>query len=531
MKKILVMLICICTIIVSIPASASAQTEAYTGEFRKISTDGTWKVNSVKPKNASESSVLITLLARDVIDSVNYFATGMCSIDNFNPEKAEVTVYAYEGMEDGSNYSETHELNVKYNEPDKKITAAVAQIAEKLVYPYSASYKNYYSLEDMNLINYYYYTAGDLDITRPGISIDLPMNFAEDIRQIAGGANVYVKMDVREGGSNIFQDALFLHDVTGPVGFYYDGALCYVTDESKAMTFAAKHVLYVPDDADNYMEAAKERLASYLGEGNFSISLGGTLESLSYEDDFGNIIDFNDFDWFDENKLADDNYYKITLNGNEFEFLLYKVPAEEIQEPTFMGMDIESGIIVYSDDTTIPLDAAVSTEKVQSDEIEKAVKTDEYVAYDISLFSRCAGRSIDKSTSDDFNVHIPIPADMEGEDLAVYYVDDSGNSTKYDVNIENGYAVFDTDHFSTYVLAENVADTPDGNGSAASGNDQATPDNNGANDDKADNSNIPATNDSRNAALWLVIMAISAAIFTVIKARQRNLYSTAKRDK
>lgn len=456
MRKKLIAFLCVVMVLMSIPNFAFAEQEEYTGEFRKISTDGTWEVNSIKPKNASESSTLISILARDFIDTANYYGHGICSRENFDPEKAEVTVYSYESLEPGQPvYNETHDLQITYNEPDKEIVNAVENIAEKMkIYSVETgnSFDNAYYLEDMNLINYFF-TSKNPYFSQTGTSPDLAMNYTEDIMQATGGANVYVKMDVRAGGSNNLKDACFIQDVVGPVAIYYNGMPCYVTDESQAMSFVARNVLYVPDDADNYMEAAKERLASYLGEGNFSISLGGTLESLSYEDEFGNIMDFNSYEIFDESKLADDNYYKITLNGNEFDFILYKVPKEEIKEPTFMGMNLESGITVYSNDTLIPLDTAVSTERVQSEQIKEAVKTDKYVAYDISLFSRGADRSIEKATNGGFSVHMPIPADLMGKDLTVYHVDDNGKSTEYEVSIENGYAVFNTDHFSTYVLA------------------------------------------------------------------------------
>ena len=36
----------------------------------------------------------------------------------------------------------------------------------------------------------------------------------------------------------------------------------------------------------------------------------------------------------------------------------------------------------------------------------------------------------------------------------VYYVDENNNKEEYEVTIENGYAVFNTNHFSIYTLAE-----------------------------------------------------------------------------
>ena len=69
-----------------------AATEVYTGEFRKITTDGTWEVNSVKPKTAGEADALLASLVKDVIDTDNYEGWGYCDYENFDPEKATVSI-------------------------------------------------------------------------------------------------------------------------------------------------------------------------------------------------------------------------------------------------------------------------------------------------------------------------------------------------------------------------------------------------------------------------------------------------------
>lgn len=60
MRKILTLLLLLVLVVTAVPALAFADdepaaTEVYTGEFRKITTDGTWEVNSVKPKTAGEA--------------------------------------------------------------------------------------------------------------------------------------------------------------------------------------------------------------------------------------------------------------------------------------------------------------------------------------------------------------------------------------------------------------------------------------------------------------------------------------------
>lgn len=51
-------------------------------------------------------------------------------------------------------------------------------------------------------------------------------------------------------------------------------------------------------------------------------------------------------------------------------------------------------------------------------------------------------------------VYIPVPNDVDGEKYKVFHLDDLGNATDMNAVYENGYMVFQTDHFSYYALVE-----------------------------------------------------------------------------
>lgn len=58
------------------------------------------------------------------------------------------------------------------------------------------------------------------------------------------------------------------------------------------------------------------------------------------------------------------------------------------------------------------------------------------------------------------NVTLPIPDGLStsnGKKIAVYRIEDDGTLTGCDTTTENGYVTFATDHFSTYVIAEETA--------------------------------------------------------------------------
>jgi hypothetical protein len=53
-----------------------------------------------------------------------------------------------------------------------------------------------------------------------------------------------------------------------------------------------------------------------------------------------------------------------------------------------------------------------------------------------------------------FEVRIPISEKFKGKNLIVYYVNDNGDIDEHKVSIKENFAVFNTDHFSIYTLAE-----------------------------------------------------------------------------
>ncbi len=58
-------------------------------------------------------------------------------------------------------------------------------------------------------------------------------------------------------------------------------------------------------------------------------------------------------------------------------------------------------------------------------------------------------------------VKIPVPVGYDFETVSVYYVDTNGAETKIDSHYESGYIIFETDHFSEYVLVDESSETTD----------------------------------------------------------------------
>lgn len=122
-------------------------------------------------------------------------------------------------------------------------------------------------------------------------------------------------------------------------------------------------------------------------------------------------------------------------------------------------MDYNTNIKVTSTDANVPLDTIVSISTVKNNEIEKAIGTNVYAAYDISLYSDAKQAKITKLDNGKFLVSVPVPGILQDKNITVYYINSEGKLEEHVATAEDGVATFETDHFSTYVLAEKVSNT------------------------------------------------------------------------
>lgn len=109
--------------------------------------------------------------------------------------------------------------------------------------------------------------------------------------------------------------------------------------------------------------------------------------------------------------------------------------------------------------SNIPLDTSLTVKNVNDSSIKGKIGTENYKSYDISLYSNAKGTKIEKLENGKFTVKIPVPTELNGKELVVYYIKTTGEKEEHEVTIKDGYAVFTTDHFSTYTLAEKVSNT------------------------------------------------------------------------
>lgn len=132
--------------------------------------------------------------------------------------------------------------------------------------------------------------------------------------------------------------------------------------------------------------------------------------------------------------------------------------------------------------------------------------------FDLKLFSNSLNDYITELENGYFAVKIPVTEKFKNGNLVVYYVTDDGKVEEHEVTLTDGYAVFTTNHFSVYTLAEKVTESepikdPENNNNNNTVENGETENNN--NNAKAD---VPKTGD--NIITYVIIFLASAVALT-----------------
>lgn len=406
--------------------------------LNKIAPNGVWTINAAKPNGeeaVDKSESLLTTLANNMELPKGYEIQAWCNGgDNINTESVHLNI-CYNGR-----ILLEKDVEAKWNEPSKEVGDSVAPVINKIADKIDDDNleETGFILNDLYLINY-------LNVEDEEINDNLALNFAKDLIELTNGSNMSYEFDFRCGNSgNGLHSAL-----GGNVVVYYND----VPVDTTKIALNYVNVIYVPKDTADSDEAriaaALKRITDYLGTNKgISMTKGGTLESISEVDYHWNARKF-----FDET-TSGTNYYNLTINGRTYKFVICKKDASELETPKYVGTDVLSNITITSDNTTIPLDTAVTVKKVENNTIKEALGTDVYAAYDISLYSNAKQAKIEKIKDGVFKVSVPVPENLKDKNITVYYINSEGEKEEHKATVTDGIATFETDHFSTYVLAE-----------------------------------------------------------------------------
>ena len=106
--------------------------------------------------------------------------------------------------------------------------------------------------------------------------------------------------------------------------------------------------------------------------------------------------------------------------------------------------------ITYTDENFDKAVDIVVTEDKTTANIVLADEYENFKAYDISLLAD--GNKVQPNGK--VAVKLPLPVGYNVASIAVYYISDSGEKTIIDSKVENGFVIFETNHFSVYAIVD-----------------------------------------------------------------------------
>jgi predicted nucleic acid-binding Zn-ribbon protein len=302
---------------------------------------------------------------------------------------------------------------------------------------------NKFEATDVELLNYLLY-GGSL------------ANYTSSFKNQLSNYNFVSEIDQRGGAAGPFN--------TAAIGFYratYNGTIYAIKD---FIEINAPHIIYIPDDATNKVEAVKNRLKDIFGDDASKLKVTESTDTINElltafgEDTVG--AQGDETYLIIENNNEDCYYY-----GMQMFFAVVKDSSKVNNTVSFKSSDLLTNVTVETD-SDIPLDTIVGVNHITSGDsynnIISVLAVEDGEVFEINLNSIAQKRNITKLENGKFLVKIPVPSKYEGKALIVYYVDEDNNITPYEVTVSDGYATFETDHFSTYTLTTTVANPATG---------------------------------------------------------------------
>ena len=121
------------------------------------------------------------------------------------------------------------------------------------------------------------------------------------------------------------------------------------------------------------------------------------------------------------------------------------------------GIKLDTNTDAVPENTTLVVNTITSGDTyINAQTVLNGTVSKMYV-YDISLKSE----GVEIQPNGKVKISIPVPSDVDTSKLVIYRITDNGEKIEYTATIETidgiKYATFETDHFSTYVLAEKTA--------------------------------------------------------------------------
>lgn len=539
-KRVLSILLALAMICMLVPTTVFAADDMHPELAAILNDEGKLELDYIQPDKTNNSDVILNSICNEYNDfryyegaDLGYPNVGYTYHLNFSEDYSTVLIELYEVGWDENGYYAGDSAITKIDEQTIEVVwaeynpDAMDLIEEKMAtFPAEKDHFEITVLEYLNVLRYVdSYEEVPLAECSSELKAFFDNKFSFSFRPGLGESWMYF---TKEGGDILVQ---------------YDGAPYYVWPD--IMYAQLKWALYIPegtaDTVESWTAAAQKVLDDYFGEG---------VAKIIYIEDGQNFERF--YKDYKENAVSGsaEEAERAFGEGGDFEFITHAVAPENesfefvitignlnaacvvIEDdskietaPVCTTADLKTNVQIETTDPSVPLDTKITVEQLTSgtehekvvtalEKVEEIANVETSVSYDISLFSETLNDNITKLDNGTFKVSLPIPEELEGKDLAVYYVDDDGNATPYDVEPVEGYAVFETNHFSTYTLVEiKKAD------SGAQGEAVPQPEEKPVEDKEV----IANTADATQVMPWMVTMVFATVGCGVVASKRKEI--------
>ena len=400
--------------------------------------------------------------------------------------------------------SENYEINITFVNPTEEQTSLMQPYFNRLNTLDFMDFNTYYKIEDLSLINYFL-TSDKSELWNPGAPARA-FRFS-DINDKLDNANLTYRLVL---GMGVDRTNAMFEAAAGELTLIGNGTAYGVKSEGIYL----KMVLYIPESTEDtpnaYIAAAKARIDEYLGDNDIEITYGGVIADQNELEEDPTI---NPSD-------TDGNFYNVTVGTVTYKFYIMKGTEEQLEFPTYKRVDINSNVEVESDDSSIPLDTTLTVKSVENSTIENKLGTDEYKAYDFKLYSDGTSSSITQLENGKFQVKIPIPEGYNQETIKVYYIPTTGDPEEYEVTPTDGYAVFETSHFSVYALTSTGNVTTNTNTTTTEN--PTTTENTTTTETEKEETNNPKTGDMITNSIAILSVSVAGIIISTKRIKEMD---------
>lgn len=411
-----------------------------------LSEDGAFHVNMAPPENEVEQYVL-----NEEIASLTRGGWGITSMGEWNCKdnftKCKLVHYGTEWTD------EYYEIKYIY---DAKADELIDKLMDDLEFPEKGFF-----VSDLDFLKY---------LVQVGMAENTPLlpTFSSEMRTFIDNRNLEFSIDVRMGGYDPLLDFQ-----GGMAKVYYNGTL-YNTYDGNVMVYAP-HIFYVESDAEDYVDALKKRITEAFGDEVASMieiddEVTQTVREFYAAECGSDPYCEKPEEYFDSyeyvKEYLDNRVYgicpQIEVDGTKMGIcydMIIVADSSKVTDPSYVNStDVLTDINITTKATDLPGDALTYAEDLGSDDkgmIEDF--GDKFYAYEIGLRSASFNGEISES-EDGFTVSIPVPEILKGmKAISAYWKNfETGELEEHRGKIVGDMVVFETTHFSTYVLAEST---------------------------------------------------------------------------